>query len=160
LFRMHRLKGRFVYGYLPALATELEGDHYLRQIGAAFALARAARFTGEERYAARAAQALLALLDDTAPDPSDPQSRRTALPPHGPAPGARNPPRRRRLAGGRHQRAARPRPRPARQVRAAVQLPPPPGPARRLPAPQRRRRRHGGDARGHRPLPRPGAVRA
>jgi hypothetical protein len=81
LFRMHRLKGRFVYGYLPALATELEGDHYLRQIGAAFALARAARFTGEERYAARAAQAILALLDDTAPDPADPQSRRTALPP-------------------------------------------------------------------------------
>jgi hypothetical protein len=81
LFRMHRLKGRFVYGYLPALATELEGDHYLRQAGAAFALARAARFTGEERYAARAAQALLALLDDTAADPNDPQVRYTALPP-------------------------------------------------------------------------------
>ncbi|HZY83965.1 MAG TPA: hypothetical protein VFE78_03990 [Gemmataceae bacterium] len=81
LFRMHRLKGRFVYGYLPALATELEGDHYLRQAGAAFALARAARFTGEERYAARAAQALLALLDDTAPDANDAQVRYTALPP-------------------------------------------------------------------------------
>jgi hypothetical protein len=81
LFRMHRLKGRFVYGYLPALATELEGDHYLRQIGAAFALARAARFTGEERYAARAAQALLALLDDTAAGPGDPPVRCTALPP-------------------------------------------------------------------------------
>jgi hypothetical protein len=78
---MHRLKGRFVYGYLPALATELEGDHYLRQAGAAFALARAARFTGEERYAARAAQALLALLDDTAPDANDAQVRYTALPP-------------------------------------------------------------------------------
>jgi hypothetical protein len=81
LFRMHRLKGRFVYGYLPALATEMEGDHYLRQTGAAFALARAARFTGEERYAARAAQAVLALLDDTAPDPKDAQVRYTALPP-------------------------------------------------------------------------------
>jgi hypothetical protein len=80
LFRMHRLKGRFVYGYLPALATELEGDHYLRQCGAAFSLARAARFTGEERYAARAAQAVLALLDDTATDPKG-EARYTDLPP-------------------------------------------------------------------------------
>jgi hypothetical protein len=78
---MNGVKGRFVYGYLPALKAEMEGDHYLRQAGAAFALARAARFTGEERYAARATQAVLTLLDDTAPDPGDPQVRYTTLPP-------------------------------------------------------------------------------
>src|SRR5947209_5821322 len=53
----------------------------LLHAGAAFTLARAARFTGDERYAARAAQAVLALLDDTAPDPNDAQVRYTALPP-------------------------------------------------------------------------------
>src|SRR5262249_34344371 len=58
----------------------MEGDHYLRQAGAAFALARAARFTGDARYAARATQAVLALLGDTTTDPADPQARYTALP--------------------------------------------------------------------------------
>jgi hypothetical protein len=81
LYRMNGVKGRFQYGYVPALKAELEGDHYLRQAGAAFALARAARFTGEERYAARATQAVLALLDETATDPKDPAVRFTALPP-------------------------------------------------------------------------------
>jgi hypothetical protein len=80
LYRMNGVKGRFLYGYLPALKAEMEGDHYLRQAGAAFALARAARFTGEERYAARATQAILALLDDTTTDPKDPSVRYTALP--------------------------------------------------------------------------------
>src|SRR4051794_3869938 len=59
LYRMNEVKGRFVYGQVPALKVKLEGDHYLRQAGAAFALARAARFTGEERHAARATQAVL-----------------------------------------------------------------------------------------------------
>ncbi len=80
LYRMNGIKGRFQYGYLPALKTEMEGDHYLRQVGGAFALARAARFLGEERYAARATQAILALLDETVVDASDPQCRHTALP--------------------------------------------------------------------------------
>jgi hypothetical protein len=79
--RMHGVKGRFVPGYLPALKQEMEGDHYLRQAGAAFALARAARFTGEERYNARASQAILSLLDDTVLDPDDSTVRYTSMPP-------------------------------------------------------------------------------
>jgi hypothetical protein len=79
LFRMNGVKGRFLYGYLPALKAEMEGDNYLRQIGAAWTLARAARFTGEERYAARATQAILALLDETVADPDDAQVRHLAL---------------------------------------------------------------------------------
>src|SRR5262249_5097352 len=71
MYRMPGVKGRFLHGYLPALKQEMEGDHYLRQVGAAFALARAARFTGEARFAARATQAVLALLDDTTVDPAD-----------------------------------------------------------------------------------------
>src|SRR5258708_5920510 len=35
LHRANGLNGRFLYGYLPALKTPLEGDHYLRQVGAA-----------------------------------------------------------------------------------------------------------------------------
>ena len=80
LYRVHGIKGRFLYGYLPALKLEMEGDHYLRQVGAAYALARTARFLGEERYAARATQAILALLDDTVADSSDPQAIHIALP--------------------------------------------------------------------------------
>jgi hypothetical protein len=80
LFRMNGDKGRFLHGYLPALKVEMEGDHYLHQAAAALALARAARFTGEERYAARATQALLTLLDETAPDPKDPAVRSAVLP--------------------------------------------------------------------------------
>jgi hypothetical protein len=81
LFRMNGIKGRFLPGYIPALKQEMEGDHYLRQAGAACALARAARFTGEERYAVRASQAVLALLDDTAIDPGDASARYTVMPP-------------------------------------------------------------------------------
>jgi hypothetical protein len=81
MYRMHGVKGRFLYGYLPALKQDLEGDHYLRQAGAAFALARAARFTGEDRYAIRATQAVLVLLDETALDARDQSVRCTTLPP-------------------------------------------------------------------------------
>jgi hypothetical protein len=80
LYRLNRTDGRFVYGYLPAVSAVMEGDHYLRQAGAAYALARAARFTNEERYVARATQAVLTLLGDTGPDPKDPQIRFTSLP--------------------------------------------------------------------------------
>lgn len=80
LFRMNDVKGRFEHGHVPALAVALDGDHLLRQAGAAFALARAARFTGEERYAARATQAVLALLDETEPDNKDTQILHSALP--------------------------------------------------------------------------------
>src|SRR5262245_28749354 len=80
LFRLNRTDGRFVYGYLPAVSAVMEGDHYLRQAGAAFALARAARFTSEERYVARATQAVLTLLGDTGPDAKDSQVRYPSLP--------------------------------------------------------------------------------
>jgi hypothetical protein len=79
LQRANRGDGRFVYGYLPALKTEMEGDHYLRQAGAAVALAREARFTGNERHAAVARQAVLTLLLETSLEP-DGRTRHTTLP--------------------------------------------------------------------------------
>src|SRR5262249_19797344 len=54
LSRLHQPPGRFVPGWLPALNQPAEGDHFLRQAGAALALARAARFFKDERYTARA----------------------------------------------------------------------------------------------------------
>jgi hypothetical protein len=81
LCRTNQSDGRFMHGYLPALKAPLEGDHYLRQEGAAFALARAAHFLRHERYAAVARQAILTLLLETATDPQDPQVRHTNLPP-------------------------------------------------------------------------------
>lgn len=80
LWRNNGVKGRFLYGYLPALNAVLDGDSYLRQVGAAFALARAARFLGEDRYAARATQAILTLLDDTVVDSGETACRHTSLP--------------------------------------------------------------------------------
>jgi hypothetical protein len=59
---------------------EMEGDSVLRQAEATLALARAARFTGEERYAVRAAQALLTLLDETTTEAGEPPRRHTVLP--------------------------------------------------------------------------------
>ncbi|MBY0522570.1 MAG: hypothetical protein K2R98_04205 [Gemmataceae bacterium] len=68
LMRANRPDGRFEYGFLPALKSRMEGDHYLRQAGAAFALARAARYFGDERHTAVARQAVLTLLADTTTD--------------------------------------------------------------------------------------------
>jgi hypothetical protein len=62
------------------LKATLEGDHYLRQVGAAFALARVGRFRGNERSIAVARQAVLTLLLDTAIDDKDPLVRHTTLP--------------------------------------------------------------------------------
>jgi hypothetical protein len=81
LCRTNQTDGRFLHGYLPALKAPLEGDHYLRQAGAAFALARVARFLGQESYAAVARQAVLTLLLETTTDPQDPHARHTTLPP-------------------------------------------------------------------------------
>lgn len=80
LASMNAVNGRFLYGWVTALRTPLEGDHYLRQVEAALALAHTARFSGEERYNALASQAVLSLLAETMTDPSDPQLRYTALP--------------------------------------------------------------------------------
>src|SRR5262249_37160105 len=56
--------------------------HFLRQAGAAFALARAARLTGDERHAAVARQAVLTLLQETTTEatPDKPKVRHTTLP--------------------------------------------------------------------------------
>jgi hypothetical protein len=84
LFRMNTLKGRFLPGFLPSVNAVMDGDDFVRQAGAALALARAARYTADKAYAARATQAVLALLDDTVaePDPAEPAVtlRHTALP--------------------------------------------------------------------------------
>src|SRR5205823_7133397 len=74
--------GKFVYGFLPALRTPMEGDSYLAQAGAAFALARASRFFHDDPAAAVARQALLTLLLETATDAKDASARPPATPPH------------------------------------------------------------------------------
>jgi hypothetical protein len=79
LTRMHGANGRFVPGWRPDLKTEMEGDSYLRQAGAALALARAARFSGEAELNARATQTLLSLLDETVVDEKS-GARYTSLP--------------------------------------------------------------------------------
>ncbi len=68
LSRLHGVKGRFEHGLLPALNAALDGDRPARQAGAAFALARAAHFLRDDDYAARATQAVLALLEDIVTD--------------------------------------------------------------------------------------------
>jgi hypothetical protein len=78
LWRINDTKGRFLHGLAPALNSGLDGDNYLRQAGAAFALARATRLLGEQRYAARATQAILTLLDDTVAE--DKETLHTLLP--------------------------------------------------------------------------------
>ncbi|QVL29967.1 hypothetical protein KIH39_13930 [Telmatocola sphagniphila] len=65
LFRMQQPNGLFITGYNPALNQPTDGDQLTRQAIAACALAHAARSTGENRYTARAAQAILTLLSET-----------------------------------------------------------------------------------------------
>lgn len=71
LSRMNQASGRFLPGLDPTLRTPLAIDHELRQAFAARALAEAARFTGQEEFAARSTQAVLALLSRTKLDPAD-----------------------------------------------------------------------------------------
>ena len=73
--RMNQPQGRFTFGYRPALRQPMEGDHDLKQARAALALAQAARFTGDDRQAAVASQAILALLAATRLDPADAKCR-------------------------------------------------------------------------------------
>lgn len=81
LRRTNRPDGRFVYGFLPALSVTMEGDDYLAQAGAGFALARSARYFGDDHCTTVARQALLTLLLETTTDAKEPQLRRTAAPP-------------------------------------------------------------------------------
>jgi hypothetical protein len=80
LQRSARPDGRFGYVAAPALRLRNDADHFLRQAGAACALARAARFYQDERAAAVATQAVLTLLLATAPDSKEPQIRCTTVP--------------------------------------------------------------------------------
>lgn len=80
LYRYNQPNGVFLYGYLPALGRPMEGDNQLHQAMATFALARAARFTGDERYIARAHQAVLTLLTSTVKDSENPAIRRPIQP--------------------------------------------------------------------------------
>ena len=77
LARCNKADGRFVPGYVLALRMPLEGDSYLHQAGAAFALARASAFFQDARGAAIAKQALLTLMLETTTDKS---ARFTAAP--------------------------------------------------------------------------------
>jgi len=65
LHRYNLQNGRFISGFLPAVNAPMDGDHFMRQATAALALARAAKFTGDERYAVRASLAILNLLTET-----------------------------------------------------------------------------------------------
>src|SRR5262249_30754163 len=60
--RVNQAQGRFLFGYNPALRQPLPGDHDLKQARGALALAQAAKFSGDEKQAAIAAQAILMLL--------------------------------------------------------------------------------------------------
>ncbi len=81
LRRHNKPDGRFYYGFLPALFVPMEGDNYIHQAAATGALARAARYLGDDASTAIARQALLTLLLETTADPKDPQQRYTAHPP-------------------------------------------------------------------------------
>jgi hypothetical protein len=80
LHRYNQPNGMFFHGYLPALNQSMEGDHFLHQAMATFTLARAARFTGDERYLVRANQAVLTLLSGTTSEPATPGIRRPTQP--------------------------------------------------------------------------------
>ncbi|MGL6097316.1 MAG: hypothetical protein ACRC7O_16145, partial [Fimbriiglobus sp.] len=75
LWRMNQPNGRFLSGLNPALKSALPDDPDFRQAVATLALCRAARFTADERFCARAAQAVLAQLSLTKPDPANPGIR-------------------------------------------------------------------------------------
>jgi hypothetical protein len=81
LMRMdNSVNGRFLPGWLPAVNAPVEPENYLHQAGATYAMAKAARYFGDERYLMKARQAILSLLADTRADPSDPNCRYTSLP--------------------------------------------------------------------------------
>ena len=79
LQRANKPDGRFVNGFIPALGLRMEGDSYVRQAGAAFALARAAKFFHNDRAAAIARQALLTLLLETSVDPTEAHVRNVPI---------------------------------------------------------------------------------
>lgn len=77
---IHQTTGRFVPGLNPALGKATDDDHFLRQALGAFALARSAKLTGEEKYAIRAGQTILSLLSETPKVPGNPAIRKPVQP--------------------------------------------------------------------------------
>ena len=75
LWRMNQPDGRFLPGLHPTTRSLVAVDDDVQQAVAALALAEAARFTGDDRYAARATQATMTLLARTRPDATDPTRR-------------------------------------------------------------------------------------
>jgi hypothetical protein len=73
--RMNQPQGRFLFGYHPALRRPMLGDDDLTQARATLALARAAKFSGDEKQTAMAGQAILSLLAATRIDPTDANCR-------------------------------------------------------------------------------------
>ena len=70
------------YGFQPSLRVQLDGDNFVSQAGATFALARAARYFRDARGNALASQACLSLLLETMLDPNDAKVRHTAAAPN------------------------------------------------------------------------------
>ena len=75
LWRMNQPGGRFVAGINSNYGRAVEADVDARQALGTLALCEAARFTGDERIAARATGSVLALLTLTKVDPADASCR-------------------------------------------------------------------------------------
>jgi hypothetical protein len=73
--KQNQPQGRFLFGYNPALREPLMGDHDLKQARGALALAQAAKFSGDEKAATIASQAILTLLASSRIDPADTHCR-------------------------------------------------------------------------------------
>jgi hypothetical protein len=73
--RMNQSHGRFIYGFNPSLRQPLLNENDLYQARAALAMAQLAKFTGDEKQAAIAAQSILVLLAATKSDPANPNCR-------------------------------------------------------------------------------------
>lgn len=80
LARMNGVKGLFSPGIEPAVREESTDTGWLGQISAAWSLNRAAQAFGDQKYEARALQAMLCALEETTPDPTDPKARHTSVP--------------------------------------------------------------------------------
>jgi hypothetical protein len=75
---IHRANGRFVPGIDPALGRITDDDNFICQAQGALALSRAAKLTGEEKTAVRAAQTILSLLAEMPKDAAQPGIRKPA----------------------------------------------------------------------------------
>lgn len=80
LQRSNQPDGKFLPGFIPALAIKSEGDPFFPQTEAALALIRAARFNGDDRAMVLGKQSLLRLLQETTVDAAQPAIRFTAAP--------------------------------------------------------------------------------